>query len=237
MKRKAKGIVLALLIIIILTASLSVLLKVSEKGLKEQDETQGEVLTTQENVTVEKDIEIPEVSKEYRVDIGGVEYSVISVHKTQDAGLLEYCKDENVDENGVLKDGYSYIVVELGIANNTNNKIDGTYNNIELNLYEDDSAKEEAALYMIDEGYDRIEKSDYFYYTIDSTEKNICRLVYIVDQDCMSKSIVLCVDPYGQSGAVIRGKTEEGDIVYLDVNENVKYIVLDECIKEETLSN
>lgn len=162
----------------------------------ESDTVEDVLNETQE---IKEVVVIPEVEEQYQALIDDICYSVVSVDVCKELQLSQYDEDVNVNSDGTAGNGYSFVVVELGMENKSGLEYEGGYNSLKLNIWGNDGMSESVDMYMVDDNYDKIGRKDYFFYNMVNASSQLRKLIYVVEDDKLNENLVLCVDPNGMA--------------------------------------
>lgn len=185
------------------------------------------------NQTIVQEMKYDElVLDKYHTSVENLDFTIISAKQCTKLQLKEYKKNDSVNLDGELDESKCFFIVEIMIHNKTGADYDGGYNNLTLCPNPIDEPNYKVELYMIESNDNQWDSKDYFSFHLQNNEKCIEKLIYIVEKEQLKNIPVICIDPKGIAGAVIRGKNAKGETVLVDTSDFVKYISLDLMSKE-----
>ncbi len=194
---------------------------------------------TKEEEIVKKAQQEVETVENYEVQIDECNFKILSVDITKES-LYENMRDigtvnPEAVENGNLASNYSYVRIKLQISNQSESGNEMGLNSHHLLIYRGEEQADTLDLYMIDSNQDVLDSPQYFHYFLDSGATGEVELLYVIPDKYLDASynIVLQLNPLGQAGTMVFGKTKDGERIAFSPTENVKNIFIDELIKPE----
>ena len=239
--KKRNTIIITIVIIFIIMIIGIVGLKALKKHEhpKSADSTKSTLEIQQQTEEVLKKAESEtERTDALQISIGEYSFQIISANVLQTLSYenlrdLNEINMENTNNDNTLPEGFSYLTIRLQLSNNSEQNKELGLNSNHVFIYQGEELKTTLDLYMYDSNQELSSNAQYFHYTIDAQKTGEMELVYIIPDEYLvaGNDIFLQLNPLGQAGTIVYGRTTDGERIAISPTENIKMVSLNHLLE------
>lgn len=230
-------IVIIFIIIIIGIVGLKALKKQEHQKSADSTKSTLEIQQLTEEVLKKAEAET-ERTDALQLSIGEYSFQIISANVLQTLSYenlrdLNEMNMENTNNDNTLPQGFSYLTIRLQLSNNSEQNKELGLNSNHVIIYQGEELKTTLDLYMYDSNQDLPDNTQYFHYTIDAQKTWEMELVYIIPDEYLvaGNDIFLQLNPLGQAGTIVYGRTTDGERIAISPTENIKMVSLNHLLE------